>query len=86
MDQVSGVYSAECTGCMECVSACPVEGALQMSFWNRRPFTAWMLTAGIAVLFFGIVGFAKWNKTWGTDIPDTVYDQLLPRLDRLSHP
>jgi len=86
VDQVSGVYSAECTGCMECVSACPVEGALQMSFWNRRPFTAWMLTAGIAVLFFGIVGFAKWNKTWGTDIPDTVYEQLLPRLDRLSHP
>ncbi len=86
VDKLSGVYSAECTGCMDCVCSCPAQGALQMSFWNRRPFKMWMMTAGIGVLFLSIVGFAKWNKAWGSNIPDRVYEQLIPQLDHLSHP
>lgn len=86
VDRLAGVRSAECTGCLECIAACPAEGALQMSFARRRKLPAWLMAAGISVLFLGVVAFAQWNGTWGSDIPDWVYHHLLPRLERLSHP
>jgi polyferredoxin len=86
VDKLACVHSAECTGCLECVTACPAEGALQMSIWSKRRLPAWMLAAGMAVIFFAIVGFAKWNKTWAGNIPDSVYEVFIPELDSLSHP
>ena len=52
VDQLVTVSSAECTSCMECVAACPAEGALQISVLRRRPVSAAALTAspGSAVL------------------------------------
>jgi polyferredoxin len=52
-------------GCLECVAVCPAEGALQLALgpWTRSPhhsrLPAWVMAAGIAVLFFGIIGYAK---------------------------
>jgi polyferredoxin len=86
VDKLPCVRSAECTGCLECVTVCPAEGALQLSFWRKRRLQAWMMAAGLAIVFFGIVGFAKWNKTWDSIIPASTYEQLIPRLDSLSHP
>jgi polyferredoxin len=86
VDKLPCVRSAECTGCLECVIACPAEGALQMSLWQKHRLPAWVIAAGLAVLFFGIVGFAKWNKTWNSDIPDSTYERLIPQLNHLAHP
>jgi polyferredoxin len=86
VDKGIHIRSAECTGCMDCVTVCPAEGALQMSFWNKRPFTTWMMAAGLIAIFFIIVGFAKWNQTWDSNIPDATYERLIPELDQLSHP
>ena len=40
----------------------------------------------IAVLFLGIVGFAKSAGYWNGDVPDYVYRQLVPQADVVSHP
>jgi polyferredoxin len=84
--QLVDIRSAECTGCLECVAVCPAEGALQMSFGRKRRVAPWAIAAGLAILFLGTVGFAKWKGAWHSDIPDSTYEQLIPQLDQLSHP
>jgi polyferredoxin len=86
VDTLDCIRSAECTGCLECVTICPAEGALQMSFGRKQKLSGWMMAAGLAVLFLGIVGFAKWNQTWRSSIPDSTYEQLIPQLNQLNHP
>jgi polyferredoxin len=86
VDHLITVRSAECTGCMECVAVCPAEGALQMSFGRKYRLAPWILAAGLAVVFLGITAYAKWNGTWRSRIPDSVYQQLIPQLDSLQHP
>ena len=92
VDKLITIKSAECTGCLECVAVCPAEGALQLSLptWTRSAnegrLPAWAMAAGIAALFFGIVGYAKTAGYWNGNVPDSVYRQLVPRADETSHP
>lgn len=92
VDKLISIKSAECTGCMECVAVCPSEGALSMALppWSRAPHDGklppWAIAAGIAVLFFGIVGYAKASGYWDGDVPDHIYQQLVPAARSLAHP
>jgi polyferredoxin len=94
VDQLVTIKSAECTGCLECVAVCPAEGALQMALprmiTSRAPksgrMPAWAFAAGVAALFFGIVGFAKTEGYWKSDIPQAVYRQIVPHANEASHP
>jgi hypothetical protein len=47
---------------------------------------AWAMAAGIAALFFGIVGFAKSAGYWETSVPAAVYQQLVPHANDATHP
>jgi polyferredoxin len=92
VDKLVTIKSAECTGCMECVAVCPSEDALQLALprWTRTPrngrLPAWAMAAGIAVLFVGIVGYAKTAGYWNGDVPDYVYRQLVPHSNEVDHP
>ena len=94
VDKLVTIKSAECTGCLECVAVCPAEGALQMALPQmiaaRAPeagrMPAWSFAAGVAVLFFGIVGFAKTEGYWKSDIPQAVYRRIVPHANEASHP
>jgi polyferredoxin len=85
VDKLITVRSVECTGCLECVAACPVTNALNMSIPGRRRLSAWALAAGIAVLFFGIVIYARMAGAWKSPIPDATYQDLIPRADEFHH-
>ena len=94
VDKLITIKSAECTGCLECVAACPAQGALHMGLPQfvpaktpqRGKMPAWAMAAGIAALFFGIVGFAKSEGYWNTTVPDHIYQELVPHADQASHP
>jgi len=92
VDKLVSIKSAECTGCLECVAVCPAQGALQMALpqlltpLDRRPVRTWAFAAGVAVLFFGIVGFAKTEGYWTSDIPQAVYKQFVPHANEAGHP
>ncbi len=89
VDKLVTIKSAECTGCLECVAVCPADGALQMSLPALIPvrrMPAWAFAAGVAVLFFGMVGFAKTLGYWKSDLPSAVYKQLVPHANEASHP
>jgi polyferredoxin len=92
VDRLITIKSAECTGCLECVAVCPSEGALHLALpgWTRSPndgrLPAWAMAVGIAVLFFGIVGYAKTAGYWNGDVPDYIYRQLVPQANDVNHP
>jgi polyferredoxin len=92
VDKLVSIKSAECTGCLECVSVCPSEGALQMRLprWMQTPnsgrLPALAIGVGIAILFFGVIGFAKTAGYWNGDVPDYVYRQLIPHANEVEHP
>jgi polyferredoxin len=93
VDKLVSIQSVECTGCMECVAVCPVEGALYMGLpkfgapnGKPRALPAWAVAVGIAVLFVGIAGFAKATGHWQTPIPQAVYQRLIPNADQAAHP
>lgn len=94
VDRLFSVRSAECTGCMACVAACPAEDALSMSLpkmveTNRKKLIAvpsWAMAAGIALLFLGLVGFAKVTGHWTSPVPNSVYQELVPHANEATHP
>ena len=89
VDTLASIHSAECTACMTCVAVCPAEGALDLTIGLRRRravVTPWALAAGIAILFCGIVLFARLNGHWHTALPDELYFDLIPQASRFAHP
>jgi polyferredoxin len=86
VDRLVTIRSAECTGCMQCVAACPVASTLVMSAPGIRMVPAWAIGAVIAVVFFGLYGLAEWTGHWDTELPHNVYMELVPRAQEFRHP
>ena len=90
VDKLVTIKSAECTGCLECVAICPAEGALHLVFPKistpPKRIPSWVLAAGVAVLFLGIVGYAKAAGFWDSQIPAAVYRVLVPHANTARHP
>ena len=91
VDKLMTIKSAECTGCLECVAVCPAKDTLNLSLPNlpglKPPqVPVWAMAAGIAILFLGIVGFAKTSGYWESNVPRAIYQQLVPQADEQQHP
>jgi polyferredoxin len=94
VDKLIQIKSAECTACLECVAVCPADGALNLALpkmvtglgLKSRRIQPWTIAAGIAILFFGLVGFAKASGYWKTNLPHDVYMQLVPTANSATHP
>ena len=86
VDQLITIKSAECTGCLECVAVCPAEKALVFAAPKNKAVPAWAVAAGIAVIFFGTVGYAKLTNRWNSNIPAQAYQYLIPHADEATHP
>ena len=86
VDRLVTIKSAECTACLQCVAACPVADTLILSAGSRRVVPAWAIAAVIALVFFGVYGFALVTGHWHTALPDRVYMELVPRAQEFSHP
>lgn len=86
VDKLVQIRSAECTGCLECVAICPAKDALVIAAPGRRSIPAWSMAAGIAIIFFGLVGYAKFSGHWDTRLPKEVYFQLVPTASEQHHP
>lgn len=97
VDQLVQIRSVECSACMACVASCPVENALQFALpprkaetplerWRGRVASPRAVAAMIAVLFFGLVFFARMTGHWRSPIPNDVYQQLVPNAESVTHP
>jgi len=86
VDKLVQIRSAECTGCLECVAICPAKDALVVAAPGKRAVPAWTMAAGIAIIFFGLVGYAKLSGHWDTHLSKQVYFQLVPTANEQQHP
>lgn len=90
VDRLVQIRSAECMSCLECVAVCPAKDALALRFVAsaklHRVVPAWQLAAGIAVVFFGLVGYAKLSDHWQTHLPQEVFLKLVPAANEQHHP
>ncbi len=97
VDRLVQIRSAECTACMVCVAACPAQDALQLALpprketklssrWAGRRLSPLAVAAVIAYLFFGAVLWARVTNHWQTNLPQSIYQDLVPRANQLSHP
>lgn len=90
VDRLLQIRSAECTGCLECVAVCPAKETLIMSVplgvGKARAIPAWSMAAGIAILFLGVVGYAKVTGQWNANLPKQVYLELVPNASAQEHP
>ncbi len=92
VDKLVSVRSAECSACLECVADCPAEGALYPAFGlplltqRRRRISARAIALGMALVFFGIVGWARAAGHWHSNVPDSIYQQLIPSASATAHP
>ena len=76
VDKLVQIRSAECMACLECVAVCPAKDALVVAVTApkvRRAIPAWSVAAGIAIVFFSLVGYAKLSGHWETSLPRQLY-------------
>lgn len=97
VDQLVRIRSVECSACLACVAACPVENALQFALppkkaatsldrWRGRTASPRAVAAMIAILFFGLVLFARMTGHWRSPISSEIYQQLVPNANSVAHP
>ncbi|MGC8549653.1 MAG: 4Fe-4S binding protein [Acidobacteriaceae bacterium] len=96
VDQLVQIRSVECTACMECVTACPAEHALQFAMapakdadvakrWKGRVVGPAATAAAVVILFVGIVAIAKATGHWQTEFPRAMYMELVTHANQFSH-
>ena len=74
------IMSAECTGCLNCVAVCPVNGALGVEI-GRRPVTPVAFAAAVVgLLLVGYVG-ARVTGHWDNAIADAEYVQRIQDIN-----
>ena len=97
VDQLAQIRSAECGACMACVAACPADNALQFALpprraaapeqrWYRRSLQPLAIAGILAYIFLGLILLARATNHWQTNIPRTVYMNLVPHVNEVSHP
>ncbi len=79
------IKSAECFGCMTCVSRCPAEGALDLSVRSRKKIHTikpYLYPVILLVLFYLIIGVGMAAGKWHSQIPYEEYHRLIPELQK----
>lgn len=76
----SQVVSPECSGCMDCVAACPVPAALEMRVAGRRASPIAYAVAVAGLFLAGYVG-ARATGHWENAISDAEYVERMRDID-----
>jgi polyferredoxin len=97
VDKLVTIQSAECTACMSCVAACPATDALQFSLaprkendlssrWKGRRLQPIAVAAIALGIFVSLTLYARATGHWQTNLPRTVYLDLMHADDAASQP
>lgn len=80
------VASPECTGCLDCVAACPREGSLAMCTVKGHQLKPWVFGGLVVGFFLAAIGVAKLTGHWETVLTLEDYARLLPLRQLTGHP
>ncbi len=79
------VKSAECFGCLTCVSRCPSPGALDISLSTGKkvkPVKPWLFPVIAVFLFYLVIGIGILTGKWHSQIPYEEYQRLIPEVQK----
>ena len=85
VESKEAVKSAECFGCLTCVSRCPAEGALELSLRTRgkvRTIKPWLYPVLLLILFYLVIGIGMATDNWNSKVPNQEYQQLIPDVQK----
>jgi ferredoxin len=87
VSKVDTVRSPECTGCLDCVAACPVDDCLRVEV-ARRPLRPLWVGLAVIVLFTGGVLLARTTGNWQNAMGDVEYVERIRAIDspQYGHP
>ncbi|MBI5059938.1 4Fe-4S binding protein [candidate division KSB1 bacterium] len=79
VDTKLAIISVECTGCMQCVEACPVVDCLHMGTprWKPAPKQVAIIVAAVFIIF---VITAQLSGVWQSNLTDEAYRYHIQRL------
>jgi polyferredoxin len=86
VEKSTRVRSPECTGCLTCVSRCPVKGALDVAAPRMKPAHPALFIVLALALFFGAIATAKLTGSWHSSVTYEQYRALVPKVTRFTHP
>jgi polyferredoxin len=84
VSQKISVLSPECTGCLDCVAACPIQDALGLKT-VRRPLSLRAYAAAVLLLFLGGYCGARAFGLWENGISDREYVQRIQEDARMGY-
>jgi ferredoxin len=79
------VRSAECFGCLTCVSRCPSERALELTLRagpKVRTVNPYVFPVVLIILFYLIIGLGMVTDNWKSKIPYEEYQRLVPLVEK----
>lgn len=83
------LYSLECSGCMDCIHACPSKNTLGLKIRGLKvPIHKVQLGFLIMMIFFSMIYFSKISGHWKSSISDQEFRMLLRMMDssEIVHP
>ncbi len=86
VEEKDRIRSAECNGCLTCVSVCPSRGALDVSLPGGIVIPPLVYIALIIVIFFGLTHYAQFAGYWETGVTYKDYMHLIPQQENFTHP
>ena len=78
------VLSVECTGCMDCIAACPVDDALQLRAAKQR-MPVWGFAVAVVLLFLGGYTAARVAGLWENRISDAEYVHRVHEMESVDY-
>ena len=86
VDTLRIVRTPECTGCLSCVSACPVKDALELrTRVARRRVPGRTVAIAVCAIFVLVVGYARATGAWHGHVPERVFFELIPNVNGVGH-
>ncbi|RMF91176.1 MAG: 4Fe-4S binding protein [Methanobacteriota archaeon] len=85
VDRTTRVSALECTSCLMCIDACPVDALSLRSNPGNRVLETRLYPAALLGLFFLIIIVAKATGHWHTSITTEEYARLIPIMHMFSH-
>ena len=86
VEKKTRIRSAECTGCLSCVSNCPAKGALNIALPGKKAVHPILYAAMILAIFFGAIGIGKATGKWDSAVTPDEYRRIIPPAAYLDHP
>ncbi|MBI5463753.1 MAG: 4Fe-4S binding protein [Ignavibacteriales bacterium] len=76
------VWSDECTGCLKCVTICPVKNTLELRTHARgKAVPGWVFGSLVVGVFAGITGLAMLTGHWQNGISSQEYQRRFQQID-----